>query len=253
MIAWQKVSIAPEGTFHLLDGQPLYSDRFDEVLKFHAPGLAPVRRASVAWHIDIDGQAAYERRFVRTFGYYDDRSAVVSPDGWHHIGADGQDTYRERFAWCGNFQEGKCAVRDMQGRYLHFNLEGSPLYSERWRYAGDFKDGIAVVQADHGRSTHIDAAGRVLHACWFLDLDVFHKRFARARDEDGWMHVDHVGRPAYTRRFAAVEPFYNGQARVERQDGGLELIDEQGRTISELRKSIRSLPALPSVIVGGAR
>ncbi|HVK71197.1 MAG TPA: methyltransferase, partial [Polyangium sp.] len=70
-----------------------------------------------------------------------------------------------------------------------------------------------------------------------VDLDVFHKGFARARDEAGWMHVDRRGRAVYTRRFAAVEPFYNGQARVERLDGGLDVIDEQGDTIVELRSA----------------
>jgi len=36
-------------------------------------------------------------------------------------------------------------------------------------------------------------------------------------------------------RFAAVEPFYNGQARVERMDGRLEVIDETGKFLIELR------------------
>jgi hypothetical protein len=37
-----------------------------------------------------------------------------------------------------------------------------------------------------------------------------------------------------------VEPFYNGQARVERSDGGLDVIDERGRTLVELRPGLRS-------------
>jgi len=235
MSDWHRTAVAPGGTFHVLDGHPLYAERFDEVLKFHAPGLAPVRREQQAWHIDIRGKAAYERRFQRTFGFYEDRAAVVDETGWRHIRPDGEDACRERYAWCGNYQESKCAVRDATERYLHLDLAGAPLYAERWRYVGDFKDGIAVGQADHGRSTHLDCAGRVLHGAWFLDLDVFHKGYARARDEDGWTHVDLGARPAYARRFAAVEPFYNGQARVERFDGGLELIDEGGVTIRELR------------------
>jgi hypothetical protein len=80
----------------------------------------------------------------------------------------------------------------------------------------------------------------LLHERWFVDLDVFHKGFARARDEDGWMHVGLQGRPAYARRFHAVEPFYNGQARVERFDGALEVIDETGATQVELRPARRS-------------
>ena len=53
------------------------------------------------------------------------------------------------------------------------------------------------------------------------------------------MHVGPAGRPLYRRRFAAVEPFYNGQARVERFDGGLEVIDETGVRVVELRPALR--------------
>ena len=97
-----------------------------------------------------------------------------------------------------------------------------------------------MVQSDDGRSTHIDPHGTQVHGGRFLDLDVFHKGCARARDDDGWMHVDLAGHPLYRRRFAAVEPFYNGQARVERFDGGLEVIDETGARVVELRPARKS-------------
>jgi len=239
-MTWQETSVAPTGTHHLRGNAPLYDERFDEVLKFHAPGLAPVRRGMEAWHIRVDGSPAYSRRFVRTFGFYEGLAAVVSPDGWHHIRTDGTALYPDRYDWCGNFQGGRCTVRERGGAYLHITSEGVPAYDARWRYAGDYRDGVAVVQADDGRSTHIDLSGKLLHGVWFQDLDVFHKGFARARDEDGWTHVDINGRPAYVRRFAAVEPFYNGQARVERFDGGLEVINEDGKPIVELRPALRS-------------
>ena len=54
------------------------------------------------------------------------------------------------------------------------------------------------------------------------------------------MHIDVLGHPLYRKRFAAVEPFYNGQARVERFDGGLEVIDETGATVVELRPALKS-------------
>lgn len=250
-MSWRSATIAPDGTHHRVGNEPLYEQRFDEVLKFHEPGLAPVRRGHEAWHIRPDGTAAYPRRFQRTFGFYDGLAAVVSSDGWHHVRPDGDDVHAGRHAWCGNFQDGRCAVRRHDGRYLHIGRDGAPAYEHAWRYAGDFRDGIAVVQADDGRSTHIDRQGELVHARWFVDLDVFHKGFARARDEDGWMHVDASGRPIYARRFAAVEPFYNGQARVERFDGGLEIIDEAGRRVVELRAALRSaFAALSADMVG---
>ena len=217
-MTWTDTGVSPEGTHHVRNGAPFYAERFDEVLAFHAPGLAPVRRGGEAWHIRIDGTAAYRRRFHRTFGFYEGLAAVAAPDGWRHVRPDGSDLSAARFGWCGNFQGGRCAVRELDGGYLHVTPEGKPAYDARWRYAGDFRDGAAVVQSGDGRSTHIDPRGKPVHGVRFLDLDVFHKGRARARDEDGWMHIDETGRSLYARRFAAVEPFYNGQARVERFD-----------------------------------
>ena len=230
-----KPVLAPDRTHHLIDSKPAYSRRFDEVLAFHPPGLAPVRLGDAAWHIHQDGSDAYARRFARTFGFYEGLASVISHDGWHHIDAGGDDGHPHRYEWCGNFQGGLCAVRERDGSYLHITRDGDAAYERRWRYAGDFREGSGVVQGDDGRSTHIRCDGSLLHGCWFVDLDVFHKGFARAKDRDGWTHVTAEGIPAYSRRFATVEPFYNGQARVERLDGGVEIIGEDGGGIVELR------------------
>ena len=240
-MSWHSFDVSSCGTHHVDErGEPAYRERFDEVLKFHPPGLAPVRCRGQAWHVRSDGSPAYARRFIRTFGYYEALAAVVALEGWHHVTVDGTDAYARRCAWCGNFQQGRCAVRDHDGNYLHITPQGEAAYPDRWRYAGDYRDGMAVVQAADGYSTHIGRDGTLVHGRWFVDLDVFHKGFARARDEDGWMHVDVKGRPAYARRFHAVEPFYNGQARVERLDGALEVIDESGVTLVQLRPARRS-------------
>ena len=142
-------------------------------------------------------------------------------------------------------------MRLHDGRYFHIGEDGTPAYSGRHRYAGDFRDGYAVVQRDDGRHSHIDRSGALLHGRWFLDLDVFHKNFARARDEHGWHHVDIKGQPLYQARYRNVEPFYNGQARVEGADGSLSVIGETGETLLELRRPLRSpLEGLSGDMVG---
>ena len=235
---WRDTVVSHDSTHHLRGDAPLYGRRFEEVLKFHAPGLAPARDASGMYHIDTSGNPAYGTRFRRTFGFYEGLAAVEASEGWCHILPDGLPAYAARWTWAGNFQGGRCPVRQHDGLYLHIQSDGAALYDDRWRYAGDFRDGIAVVQAEDGRSTHINALGRVIHGVWFVDLDVFHKGFARARDDRGWMHVDELGNAVYADRFAMVEPFYNGQARVERFDGALAVIDERGATLRVLRGSV---------------
>ena len=195
IVMWQHSRISPDRTHHVCDDIPLYDQRFDEVLEFQEPGLAGVARSGLAWHIDVDATPAYGRRFERTFGFYENIAAVMNSGDWHHIQIDGSELYDIRYDWCGNFQDQRCTVRTTENKYFHIRPDGTPAYLERWRYAGDFRDGMAVVQNSDGHSTHIDRSGREIHGVYFLDLDVYHKGFARARDHHGWTHIDLAGNP----------------------------------------------------------
>ena len=156
---WTEYRISRDTTHHVYGNHPAYTPRFIEVLKFHAPGLAPALDSSGAYHITPNGRAAYGARYRRTFGFYEGRAAVHSDGGWFHILPDGTPLYPERYAWCGNFQEGRCPVRLPDGGYCHVTSEGSPAYVESYRYAGDFRDGFAVVQREDGKHSHIDPLG----------------------------------------------------------------------------------------------
>ena len=122
-------------------------------------------------------------------------------------------------------------MRDGAGLFLHLDLEGGPVGAERHLYAGDFRDGLAVVRGrSDGRCTHVDRSGQETHRARFLDLDVFHKGFARARDAAGWFHIALDGRAAYDLRFENVEPFYNGLALAWTWSGERLLVDRTGAT-----------------------
>jgi hypothetical protein len=80
-----------------------------------------------------------------------------------------------------------------------------------------------------GLCRHIDLEGKVIHDRAFLDLDIFHKGFARARDSGGWHHINKKGDDASLgRRYAEIEPFYNGQALAHSLTGEYIVIDESG-------------------------
>jgi hypothetical protein len=221
--------VSRDGTHHEIDGAAMYSARFGAVQKFHEPGLAPARDGTGAFHIAPDGKPAYAARFQQSFGFYENLAAVADHGGWGHIHPSGAPAYSSRFDWCGNFQERRCTVRGADKRYFHIAPDGGSAYSARHLYAGDFREGVAVVRhVEDGLCGHVDLSGLPTHDARFLDLDVFHKGFARARDTRGWFHVERDGRPAYSERFAAVEPFYNGQALVETLSGARAVIGVDG-------------------------
>lgn len=234
-MSWRRSRVSEDRTHHVLDDRPMYRERFDEVLPFHEPGLAPVLRDGAAFHLSPTGTPAYAQRYVRTFGFYNGLAAAVAPAGWLHIGPDGVPLYKERHLWTGNYQDGRCAVRYADGSYGHLDHSGSPAYPVRFRYAGDFREGIAVALRADGRHIHIRRDGSLLGSGEWLDLGPFHKGFAAARDERGWTHIDLTGRPAYPERYAALEPFYNGCARVLGRAGAIFVIGEDGRVVTELR------------------
>lgn len=236
---WQQTQLSPCETFHTMGNSPLYSSRFKRVMKYHEPGLAAAEDTSGAFHIDIQGQPAYYRRFMEAFGFYEECAAVRNEEGWFHVTHAGEDCYSARYLWCGNFQEGLCPVKDQTGYYFHINRHGEKAYDAWYAYVGDFKDGAAVVCNTTGLHTHIDYQGQLTHGNWFLGLDIFHKGQARAKDKRGWYHIDKSGQPLYMHRYAQIEPFYNGIAHVEAFSGELLTINTQGEKMALLRPTLQ--------------
>lgn len=235
---FSKIYVSFDRTHHLYQGHPLYKQRFYEVLKYHEPGVAPACDKTGWLHIDLTGNPIYPERYDKTFGFYCGRAAVKKENKWFHIMEDGQRLSSNFYAWCGNFQEEKCVVRDLNGHFFHINVQGHPLYKERYNYVGDFKDGIAVVQLSNGTCTHIHETGSYIHGRFYAFLDVYHKNFARAKDDEGWFHMDLLGNPIYSERYVDLEPFYNGVAFAEDKAGQKLLINEQGK--------IEKIIAIPS-------
>jgi hypothetical protein len=231
---WKEIMVNKDHTGFELNGKIFFNRIFIEVLKFHEPGIAPVKDKSGAFHLDADGNDLYTQRYERTFGFYCNRAAVKEGLDWFHINEKGIRTYTQTYAWVGNYQENMCTVRDSQNNYFHIDLQGNRIYSENFRYCGDFKDGIACVKTRNGNFRHIDFSGDYINEKEFIDLGVFHKSYATAKDEMGWFHIDIAGEELYPQRYSMIEPFYNGFALVEDFDCNKLIIDESGNKICKL-------------------
>lgn len=231
---WKDIKVSTDNTYFLLDGKQIFNKIFVEVLKFHAPGLAPVMDNSGAYHIDINGNELYSKRYSRTFGFYCNRASVVENNQWFHINEKGEKVYKNMFLWTGNYQEDICTVRDQNNQYFHIDLYGTRFYTENYIYAGDYKDGIACVKSQDGFYRHINNKGEVINNKSFLDLGIFHKNFATAKDQQGWFHIDKSGNELYKNRYAMIEPFYNGHALVTKFDNSKQIINEKGQKVLEV-------------------
>lgn len=229
----EKITLSLNRTHHLYKETPLYSKKFTAVEKFHQPGFAPVTDSTGAYHIDINGNEAYNSRFGQSFGFYYELAAVEKNGEWFHILPNGTRAYSSNYDWLGNFQEDICVAKK-DGTFYHINKQGEPIYKERYNYVGDFKDGIAVVHLN-GDTTHITTDGNFLHNKWFKRLDIFHKGYACAKDDNGWFHLDSKGNELYQERYKHVEPFYNKLALVENFDGQIKQINIKNEIAYEVR------------------
>jgi hypothetical protein len=108
------LKLSTDQTHFTYNGQNIFGKTFIQALKFHSEGLAAVCDTSGWYHIDMQGSELYVNRYERAFGFYCNRSAVVDNQNWFHIDTQGYRTYYENYAWCGNFQENICTVRNRQ-------------------------------------------------------------------------------------------------------------------------------------------
>ena len=134
MIDWKNTTIAPDRSHHLYRKTPFYKDRFEFVMKYHEPGLAPVYVGNESWHIDVFGKPAYNNRFWKVFGFYGGLAAFEEQNGWAHLLPDGTAAYDVRYEWCGNFQGGLCTVRLAEGLYRHIHKNGKSAYEDVEEY-----------------------------------------------------------------------------------------------------------------------
>jgi hypothetical protein len=208
---WKEIKLSADEKSYIYKEMPLLKGKqFLEALSFHPPGIAAVKDETGAYHIDSNGKPLYDKRYIRTFGIYNERATVVTINGFAHIDSNGKEAHEHHFNWAGNYQEGLCSVRDETFNYYHIDQDGNRAYNTDYRYTGDFKYGIACVMLSNERWTHIDRNGNLLHGKVFCEVGVYHKGIATARDEAGWFHIDKEARPLYTHRFSSIEPFYNG-------------------------------------------
>jgi len=222
---WKEIKLNLEKEF-TLNGEILYERKFEDALKFHEPGLAPVKDGTGWFHITAEGGDLYSKKYIRAFGYYNHRAAVEDQGGCFHIDEQGKELYTERYNWCGNFQEEVCTVRKKDGHYQYIDLKGQKMFGTGFLFAGDFKDGFGCIKTTEGW-THINKDGKYLHNQYFKGLGTFHKGFATAMDAKGWFHIDLNGRELYRERYDLIEPFYNGTA-LAFKNGIAHLVNESG-------------------------
>ncbi len=205
------IILSIDETHHIEDGKPMYKTRYKRVMSFHN-GIAPIEDKEEAFFINKNNEKLYNRSFIKAYGFYEDKSAVKDKNGWFHIDINGNDIYKIRYAWVGNFGEERCVVRDFNNNYFHIDVFGKRVYSQSYTYTGDFKYGIAVVINKDGKATHIDSNGNLLHKKYFDELNIFHKGYAIAKDNNGYFHINKNGDELYSQRYMKIEDFYNGCA-----------------------------------------
>lgn len=231
---WQDIKVSSDRTCFLFEEKVIFNRKFEKVMKFHAPGLAPVQDETGSYHIDVSGNQLYTERYGQTFGFYCNRAAVRHSGKWFHLNEEGKRVYPDEYAWTGNYQEDLCTVRDFNNHFFHIDKDGKRVYNANYLYCGDYKDGIACVRQSNRLFRHIDIDGQFIYHMEFIDLGVFHKGYATARDGNGWYHITKEGKEAYALRFKAAEPFYNGFSLVTQFDDSKIIIDETGKLVLHL-------------------
>ena len=91
---WKGAVVSKDRRYHTILGKPLYRERFEEVMSFHEPGLAPAKKGNEWFHISQDGIRNYGVSFDYVWGFYSGLAAVNKDGIFYHVTPEGRPAYK---------------------------------------------------------------------------------------------------------------------------------------------------------------
>jgi len=173
-----------------------------------------------------------EAEKVRTF--HDGLAAfsVLNEDGeehWGFVNKEGNIVINAQFSDVSNFSEGKCSVRNSDGKWGYIESDGQISINYQFDRAGDFKNGRCVV-ASGGKKGAIDSDGKYIINPQFSEMvadgDLF---MINQGGKYGWCDLE--GAFVINPQFEAAFPF-NGNSLTPFESGnGFGYINKEGKII----------------------
>ena len=216
--------------------------------------------------IDKNGEIKFtlkEAEDVRLFS--EDLAAFSKVDStntiWGFVDKSGKQVINPQFDAVGNFHDGKCAVKNKDGKWGYIDKSGKIIINNQFDSANEYKDGKAVVQLDD-KTGVIDEDGKYIINPQFknayadgekylIDQDdkwgwcddkgkfIINPQFddalffgdsklAGIKSSDKWGYIDNEGKIMINPQFDAAYPFMNKFAIVKSGDK-FGLIDKEGK------------------------
>jgi hypothetical protein len=182
--------------------------------------------------INQKGEVLFEIKNAQSVTNYSEGLAGYSVENeeglnWGFIDNKGTSVINPQFGRVGNFNEGKCAVMNKEGKWGYVDKTGKIIVNTQFSSAGIFKNGKAVVFDSSGKAGLIDDTGKYLINPQFQNMVPDGENFIVASgDRYGW--ADSEGKIIINTQFEGAYPFNgNGTAPV-RQGNNWGYIDEKG-------------------------
>jgi len=216
--------------------------------------------------IDKKGEIQFtlkEAENVRLFS--EDLAAFSKVDStntiWGFVDTSGKQVINPQFDAVGDFHDGKCAVKNKDGKWGYIDKSGKIIINNQFDSANIFKDGKAVVQLDDkvgvidedgkyiinpqfknayadgtkylidqdGKWGWCDDKGKFIINPQFDDALFFgDSKLACIKNSDKWGYIDNEGKIMINPQFDLAFPFMNDMAIVKSGDK-YGLIDEEGK------------------------
>jgi hypothetical protein len=235
------------------DGKYIITPMFKYATIFSEDLAWGVLEGSAPAAINNKGEILFKLESALTVNIFKDGLAAyseVSEDGkilWGFVGKEGLVKINPQFSLTGNFSNGKCAVRNEQGKWGYINKEGKIIINYQFDDAREFVNGRAPVSSGDKMGV-IDENGKYIINPQFKDLSIdgdlllinqggkygwadndgkifinpqFNNAFPFNRNEyaaiqsgDKWGYIDKEGKIAINPQFEFALPFTGSLAMV---------------------------------------
>lgn len=216
--------------------------------------------------IDKNGEIKFTLKQAEDVRLFSEELAAFSKvdstnTSWGFVDKSGEQAINPQFEAVGDFHDGKCAVKNKDGKWGYIDKSGKIVINHQFDRAESFKNGKAIVQLDDktgvidkegkyiinpqfknaysdGNKYLIDqddkwgwcdADGKFIINPQFEEASFFgDSKLASVKSSDKWGYVDNEGKIIINPQFDLALPFMNGMAIVKSGDK-FGLIDKDGK------------------------
>lgn len=216
------------------DGKMAIPSQYKDATVF-TEGLAwVVSKNSAPSAINTKGEIKFTMKECSSVKIFKEGLAAFSvgnyqDEKWGFVDKEGKIKITPQFSAAGNFNSGKCGVKNNKEKWGYINKDGKVVINYQFDVAFNFVKDRAIVISG-GKSGVINESGKYIINPQFQDMYNDHDMFIIVQDNK-WGWCDKYGNILIAPQFEEAYPFLDNEITAVKTDKGFGYINKEGKMV----------------------